>query len=157
MMTNNSKWKCRNFLESETHCFCGCGFQITTDCQTAVQGVRDIMQRKKDAGMIDDARMFINSGARCDIYNKTIPKSANNSYHKLGMALDVRVLNEQYGYDLLESILEYNSKQVGYLKPNLNGKDIYIVPPRFNYIRIYNTFVHIDLRPYEQRKVRWVA
>lgn len=132
-------WHCTNFKPTETHCFCGCGFQITTNCQKAIQGVRDILQKWKDTGVIEEARIKVNSGARCEIYNKGIKNSAPNSYHKVGMALDLHFYSREYAFDLIHAIMLHNATCFDEL--------------RFNCIRIYPNFVHIDLRSYEQRQI----
>ena len=109
-----------NFNRNEFECRCGCGFN-TVDVE--------LIKVLEDIRMNYDVPITINSGCRCDTYNKKIG-GATHSQHKLGRAADI-VLS---GISPLEV--------AKYLREAYRGS--YGVGE-------YNSFTHIDTRDAEAR------
>lgn len=104
-----------NFSRKEFACRCGCGFD-TVDAQLieALEGVRQHF----------DAPVTINSGCRCDAYNRKIG-GAPNSQHRFGRAADIVVR--------------------GFAPSAVAGHLDKTYPDRYGVGR-YATFTHIDTR-----------
>ena len=71
--------------------------------------------------------ILVNSGYRCKSYNEQVD-GVPHSYHLLGMAVDIAISN----YDLVQ--LATHADIIG-----------------FTGIGIYDTFLHLDIRPYKER------
>lgn len=105
----------RDFSRSEFACKCGCGFDtVDAELILVLQDVRNHFE----------SPISINSGCRCEAYNKKVGGS-QNSQHKLGRAADIAVKDYPP-----ESVQHY-----------LEGK----YPGSYGIGR-YNTFTHIDTR-----------
>lgn len=70
-----------------------------------------------------DFPMHVNSAFRCDRYNRDLPGAAKNSYHTKGLAVDIRMTNAFYRYELVEQCIAHGLSVI-----------------------IYKNFVHIELR-----------
>ncbi len=110
-----------NFFRKEFECPCGCGFDtVDAELIKVLQDLRDAFGKG----------VRINSGCRCNEYNKQIGGS-KKSQHVLGRAADIAVNDTPPS-----AVYEYlNSKY-----PNLYG------------LGKYSSFVHIDTR---KSKARW--
>lgn len=75
-----------NFSRSEFACKCGCGFD-TMDWEV-VTAVQEYLDHMKKFGRVI---VMVNSGCRCEAYNKKIAGS-KNSLHTKGRAMDIQVI-----------------------------------------------------------------
>lgn len=105
----------KDFSRHEFACKCGCGFNtVDAELITVLQDIRDHFGKP----------ITINSGCRCESYNKKVGGSPG-SQHKLGRAADIDVKDMPP-----ESVQHY-----------LEGKYSGLYG-----IGRYNTFTHIDTR-----------
>lgn len=112
----------KNFSRHEFACKCGCGFDdIKYAIVFSLQKVRDHFEKK----------ITINSGCRCDKYNKKTGGS-KNSKHKEGIAADfvVEDVDPDKVADFLEEFFIGNSG-----------------------LGRYDSFTHFDVRT--DKKARW--
>lgn len=114
----------RNFKKEEFACqckkngyvgneFCGGQVWINDELVEGLQVLRNIIKKP----------IIINSGCRCEEYNKIIG-GAKNSMHVKGKAVDIRV-------------------------PSLSAKELYNIIEHHDLFTgrgLYNTFVHVDVR-----------
>tara|TARA_R110002012_G_scaffold24590_1_gene82028 strand:+ start:4935 stop:5336 length:402 start_codon:yes stop_codon:yes gene_type:complete len=122
IITNTEKLKVRkmgdiskNFSRSEFACKCNCGFATVDVKLLEVLEITRVQFNKP---------IKINSGCRCEEYNKVI-NGAKESKHKIGQAADIVVKD-------IDPIDVY--KFLDMFQPNKYG------------VKLYNTFVHIDVR-----------
>ena len=81
---------------------------------------------------LDDVRqecgfpIYVNSGFRCESYNKRVDGS-DKSQHKLGLAADLRCKNDSIKGHILTALLHNGAKFIG----------------------VYPSFIHVDLRNWD--------
>lgn len=88
-----------NFSRREFACKCGCGFAaVDVDLIEVLETVRS---------HFDGRPVIINSACRCDDHNAAVGGS-NASYHKKGMAADIRVsgVRPALVYEFLNEAME---------------------------------------------------
>ena len=110
-----------NFQRREFSCHCGCGFEAVDV---------ELIKILEELRLFFDRPVHINSGCRCEKWNKRVG-GKKSSYHTKGMAADIRV--EYTPSHLVQDYLFDNY-------PNKYG------------IGSYKTFTHIDVR---RKKARW--
>lgn len=103
----------RHFLLSEFECPC---------CRRVMVDFRLVNLLEALRRRIGDQPVIINSGYRCEAYNRKIGGDPN-SYHLLGMAADIRVPEMEPA-----RVLEY-AREVGFMG-----------------LGLYGTFCHLDIR-----------
>ncbi len=108
----------KNFYLKEFQCPCCNQVILNSDLLKRLVSLRDSINRP----------VYINSGYRCQEENIRVG-GAKNSYHRVGMAVDIR------------------SKNI-----TIPDLAIYADGVGFNGIGIYGTFLHLDIRP---KKYRW--
>lgn len=101
------------FNRSEIACFCGCGFD---SIDPSIIPILDTIRAKWGHGM------RINSGCRCTRHNSAVG-GHKNSAHLLGKAVDIKVVNSEDRFILLQELHHCNITSIG----------------------IYKDFVHFDL------------
>ena len=111
----------KHFNRSEFACKCGCGFD-TVDAK--------LIEYLENIRLAFNSPITINSGCRCEIYNKSIGGS-ENSWHIEGRAADIVVKNANP-----HTVTDYCEDE----KAFIGG------------LGRYDTFTHIDSRGY---KARW--
>ena len=107
-----------HFSDGEVDCHCGCGKTIAPELLIRLEALREKLGRP----------VPVNSGARCEAYNRQV-KGELNSWHLKGLAVDVGCEDSSFRSQVLRAAIE-----LGY-----NG------------IGIAEKFVHIDLRPATER------
>lgn len=109
------------FKRKEFACKCGCGFAaVDVDLLQVLEDLREVFLNP----------ININSGCRCENYNKKVG-GKKDSYHIKGMAADIKVWNHAPS-----EIAEFLMKKY---------------PDKYG-IGDYKTFTHIDIR---ENKSRW--
>ena len=104
------------FTDKELACKCGCGLMPNGRAVELLYALRILMRFP----------ITVNSGARCEAYNKTIPGSSDNSGHIIGKAFDIKVRNHKANeHSLIENAIKCGFTGIGL-------KD--------------NTFLHVDIR-----------
>lgn len=107
-----------HFSDHELDCRCGCGKTVAAELLVRLEALREKQGRP----------VSINSGARCETYNRQV-KGEKNSWHLKGLAVDVACGDSLFRSEVIRAAIELG----------------------FNGIGIAETFVHIDLRPAAQQ------
>jgi len=107
-----------HFSDREMDCHCGCGKTVSPELLVRLEALRGMLDRP----------LPVNSGARCETYNRQV-KGKLNSLHLKGLAVDLACRD-----GVLRSLIVRAAVALG-----------------FNGIGIAETFVHIDLRPESER------
>ena len=100
------------FNKDEFKCKCGCGMDVTDELKEVIVRARHLAQTP----------FIINSGARCEAYNKTVG-GTEGSAHTKGLAVDIKADN-----NLDRAIIHNALCRVGIL--------------RFG---MYSNFIHADI------------
>lgn len=106
-----------HFSDGELDCHCGCGKTVAPELLIRLEALREKLGQP----------VPINSGARCDTYNRQV-KGEQQSFHLRGQAADVACVDSVFRSRVLRAAIELG----------------------FNGIGIAEKFVHIDLRPESQ-------
>lgn len=115
----------KNFSLSEFTCKC-CGHGDAKDIDPRLLGLLEAI--KKDTGR----PVIINSGLRCAKNNsKSGGKPGSKHLIGNGGAADIRILDYLHKYDLIASAIRNGAGGIG----------------------IAETFIHVDVRPLEERRV----
>lgn len=131
-----------HFKRAEFACNCGCGF-AAADIEL-VNVLEDVRSHFQGRSPLDQVYIEINSGCRCHSYNEKVQLEANpkyvpgssRSFHVKGMASDIVVW------------IGWHVKQ---LNPDLVADYLDKKYPLKFGIGRYDTFTHIDTRPYRAR------
>lgn len=112
----------RNFSNSEFSCKCGCGFDdISLELVAVLQAIRDITGPLK-----------INSGCRCEAYNKSIG-GKELSAHPDGDAADLHCISSTMRFQIIDTALQLGVSRIG----------------------VYKNFIHLDLSNRLPLEVIW--
>ena len=107
-----------HFSDRELDCRCGCGKTVAPELLVRLEALREKLGRP----------VSINSGARCETYNRQV-KGEKNSWHLKDLAADIACSDSVSRSQVIRAAIELG----------------------FNGIGIAETFVHIDLRPAAQQ------
>jgi uncharacterized protein YcbK (DUF882 family) len=102
-----------HFSDRELDCHCGCGKTVAPELLVRLEALRAVLGRP----------VPVNSGARCETYNRQV-KGKPNSLHLKGLAADVACTDGVTRSQLIRAAIALG----------------------FNGIGVAETFVHIDLR-----------
>ena len=83
------------FTEKEINCRCGCGKTLD----------KDFLDKLNKARERADIPFVINSGARCEEYNKKVG-GVKNSDHLYGCAVDIAYTNNRAFYRIVKSCID---------------------------------------------------
>ena len=101
----------QNFSLDEFMCKCGCGLLPNPNDKHFLYFV----QKLQDIRDCYKLPMVINSGIRCEVYNKKVG-GAKNSSHLIGLAVDIKIDNDYNRLKFIDAIWRANIRRVGISK-----------------------------------------
>lgn len=113
----------KHFSKWEFECSCGCKYD-----QMQVEFVMCLQRVREKFGPIT-----INSGCRCEPYNRSVGGSPQSS-HLRGLAADIRCSNSYSRFKLLRSLMEEGFQRIG----------------------IGQEFLHVDMDPDKPQSLIWL-
>jgi uncharacterized protein YcbK (DUF882 family) len=103
-----------HFTEAELNCHCGCGKTVDPN----------LLQKLEEMRVILGKPIVVNSGARCEEYNRK-EGGKPGSMHLKGLAVDIHCNDSAFRHELIGIAYELEFTGIGIAK----------------------TFTHLDLRP----------
>lgn len=123
-MLKNEFWETiPYFKKNEFDCKCGCGFNIID---------KQLVLNLNRAREISNTPFVINSACRCALHN-SLERGSDNSSHKKGLAVDIKVNNSIDRFNILDALLACGISRIG----------------------IYKNFIHCDVDDSKSQNVIW--
>ena len=123
-MQNNQWEEIKNFTKEEFQCSCGCGQEDMNF---------KFIKRIDEAREVANLPFNINSGYRCESYNKEILGSKKSS-HMANLAVDISCNDSRSRFKIIDALMEVNLTRIG----------------------VADTFIHVDADNNKLQDLVWV-